>query len=89
MTIEQATVKALSSLNLRDELAIDIINIAIVSVIGYAAVKRIYIEDADCPDCIADDLNQLFYELEHMNVNEMVKDFLRGNNNEDINKDTV
>lgn len=75
MTIEQATVKVLAQLNLRDELAIDCIDLAIVSVIGFAAVRKI-VNSSD--DVFAkDELNQLLYEIEHMNINEMVRDFLR------------
>lgn len=75
MTIEQATVKVLSQLNLRDELGIDCIDLAIVSVIGYAAVRRILNSD-NFPELIANELDDLIDELDHMNINEMVRDFL-------------
>lgn len=76
MTIEQATVKVLAQLNLRDELAIDCIDLAIVSVIGYAAMRKI-VTNKSFPEYKEEDLLQLIYEIEHMNINEMVRDFLR------------
>lgn len=76
MTIEQATVKILAQLNLRDEIAIDCIDLAIVSVIGFAAVRRIVNSSGDI-FAKDDDLRQLLDEIEHMNINEMVKDFLK------------
>ena len=75
MTIEQATVKILAQLNLRDEIAIDCVDLAIVSVIGFAAVRRIVNSSGDI--FAKDDLIELLYEIEHMNINEMVKDFLK------------
>ncbi len=87
MTIEQATVKMLRYLNLRDELAIDMIDLAIVSVIGYAAVSKI-VNTTDFPENKEDDLIQLLYEIDHMNINELVADFL-GGSNENTNQDTV
>ena len=87
MTIEQATVKMLASLNLRDELAIDMCDLAIVSVIGYAAVRRILNSD-NFPVLITNELDDLFDELDHMNINEIVADFL-GGSNENTNQDTV
>lgn len=76
MTIEQATVKILAQLNLRDEIAIDCIDLAIVSVIGFAAVRRIINSSGDI-FAKDDELRQLLDEIEHMNINEMVKDFLK------------
>lgn len=76
MTIEQATVKILAHLNLRNEIAIDCIDLAIVSVIGFAAVRRIVNSSGDI-FAKDDDLRQLLDEIEHMNINEMIKDFLK------------
>ena len=75
MTIEQATVKMLSSLTLGNELAKDMVDIAIFSVIGYLAVKEI-LNSADDVFKKYDDLIQLGDEIEHMDINEMVYDFL-------------
>lgn len=83
MTIEQAAVKALSYLNLRDDLAIDITDIAITSIIGYAAFRRI-ISSGDFPEDKELDLLTLKYEIENTNINELVRDFLK--ENEDDNK---
>lgn len=77
MTIEQATVKMLRSLNLRDELAIDMVDLAIVSVIGYAAVRRI-LSTNDLLGNKAIDIAELLFETDHMNINELVSDFLGG-----------
>lgn len=74
MTIEQAAVKALSSLNLKDELSIDIIDLAIVSIIGFSSARRIVRSD-DFPEYKESDLIDLLDEVEKMNINEMVNDF--------------
>ena len=76
MTIEQATVKVLSQLNLRDELAIDCVNLAILSVIGFKAVRRI-VKSNDSPDYKEENLLDLLDEIDHMNINELVSDFLK------------
>lgn len=79
MTIEQAAVKTLSRLNLRDELSIDIVNLAIVSIIGFSAARRI-IKSDDFPEYKEGDLLDLLDEVEKMDINEMVNDFLEGSN---------
>ena len=74
MTIEQAAVKTLAQLNLRDELATDIVDIAIVSIIAYSAIRRtLKVNDSSK---YSDWLTDLVYEVDHMNINEMVADFL-------------
>lgn len=75
MTIEQTAVKALLQLNLRDELAVDIVDLAIVSIIGFAAARRIIRSD-DFPGYKEGYLLDLLDEVEKMNINEMVNDFL-------------
>lgn len=77
MTIEQAAVKTLSRLNLKDELSIDIIDLAIGSIIGFSAARRIIRSD-DFPEYKEADLCDLLDEVEKMNINEMVNDFLEG-----------
>lgn len=79
MTIEQAAVKTLSQLDLRDELSRDIVDLAIVSIIGFAAVRRI-VNTTDFPEYKEGDLIDLLNEADHMNINEMVRDFLEGSN---------
>lgn len=76
MTIEQATVKMLSSLTLGNELAKDMIDLAIVSVIGYAAMREI-VTNKSFPEYKEEDLLQLIYETEHKDISEMVYDFLK------------
>lgn len=87
MTIEQATVKMLSSLTLSTELGNDMVDLAIVSVIGYAAVRRI-VKSNDFPGYKEMDLLDLIDETDHMNIYELVSDFL-GGNYENTNQDTV
>ena len=79
MTIEQAAVKTLSRLNLRDDLSIDIVNLAIVSIIGFSAARRIIRSD-DFPVYKVDNLLNLLDEVEKMDINEIVNDFLEGSN---------
>lgn len=75
MTIEQAAVKTLSRLNLKDELSQDIVDLAIVSIIGFSAVRRIVKTD-DFPGYKEAYLFDLLDEVEKMNINELVNDFL-------------
>lgn len=75
MTIEQATVKMLSSLTLNNELAKDMVDLAIISVIGYLAVRKIVNSD-NFPEYKEADLIDLFHEIDHMDISEMVYDFL-------------
>ena len=76
MTIEQATVRMLYSLDAHDELAKDMIGISIYSVIAYPVIKRI-VESDDYSENKLDDLRQVLDELEHMSLDEMVRDFLK------------
>lgn len=84
MTIEQMAVQFLSSCDLRSDLAQDVVDLAIYSIIGFHATKRI-MNTTKFPEYKESDMLDLIEEMDHMNLNEMIKDFLEEHNEEDHN----
>ena len=75
MTIEQKAVQILSLCNPTSYLAQDVLDLAIYSIIGFHATKRI-MNTTEFPEYKESDMLDLLDEMEHMNFREMVNGFL-------------
>ena len=76
MTFEQRAVQILSLCVPTSDLAQDVLDLAIYSIIGFNATKRI-MNTTDYPEYKEADMEDLFDEMDHMNFREMVNGFLK------------
>ena len=76
MTIEQLSVKVLSQLDLKTDIANDIIGLSIVSIIGYKSLQEIMLT-TDFPEDKEFDSIEVINYLNHTKISELIESYLQ------------
>lgn len=76
MTIEQLSVKVLSQLDLKTDIANDIIGLSIVSIIGYKSLQEIMLT-TNFPEDKEFDSIEVINHLNHTKISELIETYLQ------------